>query len=621
MTAQQVCYCFNAQGPSQQVVTGSTDFAAAPFVDLMRIAPADVGSSGDDIVWIVHARIGDADLSGIAGSGRARLRFRVVDHTGTGQRECSMDVGTGLAWSPVKTTQQQGCVTYCTIHRATASTPVGVSACLRVQAAFGWYSGQTITQNIALRVEDVTVIAWNLTRLTARAIPWQFNAATIGTPRLTATPQNFAGTVSLSAPSSGMRTWLCYAGAYIDCGSNAVPAYCDLRVTTGVGTAVLFGPIGTVARQFNASIDASDYAYVAGVGVVEVAAGDPAASLQLRGWDSYNQVFAGEKHGRLLGRQVFAVDISTLGPAYSQHNDPAVGDGARTMYGAPAGHPNHGEQDTDRIDPATVLGQHRIAHGWAVPLNDHDPSLRVTFASELYLNGAASLPSSRQSPLYVMEMDLRDRHPDYQSAAFATGRGAAFVEHFGYYAAVDDPIDANGDPTRILRALGNVATRSFFGVAQCLVSFYAWAGTLDQVEEQDAIGPTTYIVPGRESLDPGSLPVLRYEPNEFSAAGAVHRGVQMTTLDGRVISWGRFLAPREVWSLTWRLKTSGSPSRDQVLGFLRDCPNGVFAWKHPMGGDLRAWACNGASLRHRNVVPGIWEIVLEIVELTWTGGS
>lgn len=619
MTATQLVHCFNAAGPSAQLVPGQTDFASASYLDLMSIVPADVGSPGDEIVWIVHARIGDADLAGIAGATRhARVGLRLVDHTGVAAKTCLVDVIAGRVLDPYADAQHFGCVTYGALHKSLATAAPGSSACLRVQAAFGWLPGQTITRNLSIQVEDLTVVAWNATRLTARSISWSWSDAVLAT-RLTGTAQNVGTTIGLPSPGTGTRQWLVYGSSMIDAGSLTRSALFDVRIA-GVTTSTVIGPLGTRSRAAFPNVDGINWNFGAGVTVFENEAGDPTATVQMRAWDEYATPSGGisptEKHALVLGRALFAVDVSTLSPSWSQTLDPSLNPPSPTMYGAPAGHPNYGEQTTPRITPTAILGQHRLVHAWAVPYNRHDPDLLLRFASEIYVNGAANAPSSRQSPLYLLQDALTDRHPDYQSTMLATGRGPLFIEHWGYYATADDPLDSGGNPTRVLRAFGDTAARAFYGLSQCLFSCYAWTGMLEEPENPVAIGPSVYLTPDREALDPGDLPRLRYAPFETRSGAPVQRGAELRTLDGRVLSWSTWLAPREVWGLTWR---AGVVQHRAVLAWLRALSNGMFAWEHPLTGELRAWVISGASLRERSVAPGIWEISLEAAELIWTG--
>lgn len=616
MTATQLCFAFNAQGPSQQIVPGQTDFGSAPYVDLLSIRPADVGSPGDEVVWIVHARIGDADLGGITNPNpRARFAIRLLDDTGATQRPCFMDLVGDNPLAPYKSAQHHGCITYATLHRAFATAAAGSQACLRVQLAFGWNLGQTLTRNLSIRVEDLTVVCWNLTRLAAAGIGTSWSASALAT-RLTGSAQNVGTAIGLLAPPSGTRTWLCYAAGFVDGGSATRSSFFDVKTTIGAVTTTLCGPTGTRSRSQAPQTDGIDWLYGAGLGVVQIAQGDPTGTLQMRAWDDYVTAGANEKHALFLGRQLFAVDVSSLSPVWSQTLDPSINPPSPAMYGAPPGNPNHGEQTTPRIAPTAVLGQHRVVHAWATPWQRHNPALIVRFASEIYVNGTANLPNSRQDPLYVIEDNFDDRLPDYQSTAFQTGRGPIFIEHLGYYSPTDDPLDAAGEPTRIVLTWGDPAARAFYGLSQCLVSFHAWIGVLEEPEDQEAIGPSVYIVPGREAVAPGSLPRLRYLPLEVASGEPVHRGVRMQTLDGRVLSWGLFLAPREIWRLTWRGTTA---PHQTVLAWLRNLTNGMFAWEHPIRGDLRAWVISGASLQEKNFAPGIWEITVEAAELTWTG--
>lgn len=615
MTATQLVYCFNAAGPSAQSVPGQTDIGSASYVDLMAITPADVGSPGDEIVWIVHARIGDADLGGIAGATKhARCTLRLVDSTGVGVKPSTIDVIAGRPLDPYRDAQHFGCVTYAAMHKSPATAASGSSACLRVQAAFGWIAGQTITRNLSILVEDLTVIAWNATRLTAAAITWAWSDQVLST-RLTGTAQNVGTTIGLPAPGSGDRQWLVYASAVTDNGSQTRSTLCDVRIAAAT-TSTVIGPLGTRSRAALPQLDGNNWHCVAGVVVYENSAGDPTATVQMRAWDDYTTATFLEKHALFLGRALFAVDVSSLSPVWSQGLDPALNPPSPTMYGAPQGSPNYGEQSTPRVTPTAVLGQHRLVHGWAVPYNRHDPDLLLRFASELYLNGATNAPSSRQSPLYLLQDSLSDRHPDYQSTLIATGRGALFLEHVGYYSPGDDVLDSGGNPTRVLRAFGDVAARAFYGLSQCLFSCHAWTGTLNDTEDQAAIGPAVYITPDREALAPGDLPRLRYAPFESRSGAGVHRGVEFRTLDGRVLSWSMFLAPREVWSLSWRAATA---QHQTLLAWLRNLENGMFAWEHPIDGDLRAWVIAGDSLRVTNSAPGIWDVTLDAAELTWTG--
>lgn len=620
MTATQLVYCFNASGPSAQSVPGQTDIGSASYVDLMTITPADVGSPGDEIIWIVHARIGDADLGGIVGATKhARCTLRLVDSTGGNAKPSTIDVIAGRPLHPYRDGQHFGCVSYAAMHKSPATAAPGSSACLRVQAAFGWLAGQTVTRNLSILVEDLTVIAWNATRMTAAAINWAWSDELLST-RLTNVVQNVGATISLPAPVSGDRQWLVYGSAISDNGSAANSTLCDVRIA-GATSSTVIGPLGTRSRAAFPNLDGINWHCVAGLAVFECSAGDPTATVQLRAWDDFvpgGGGFGGplEKHSRVLGRALLAIDVTTLRPIWSQGRDPALNPPSPTMYGAPQGSPNYGEQTTPRITPTAALGQHRLVHGWAVPYNRHDPDLLLRFASEIYINGATNAPSSRQSPLYLLQDAFSDRHPDYQSTMIAAGRGALFLEHFGYYSPGDDVLDAGGNPTRVVRAYGDAGARAFYGLSQCLFSCQAWSGTLDEPEDQVAIGPTVYIQPDREALDPGDLPRLRYQPFESRSGGAVHRGVEFRTLDGRVLSWSLFLAPREVWSLSWRAATA---QHQVLLAWLRNLTNGMFAWEHPIDGDLRAWVIAGDSLRVTNSAPGIWDISLDAAELTWTG--
>ena len=611
-TPLPVVYCFNTPGASRQVVPGSG--TSANWSTLLRINGADVGDPLDEIVWIVHLRIGNADLSPLTSAiPAARLGVRIADQTSSLQRVFNMDIRGGQPEAPIVSAQQQGCVTYAAIHRAATPT-VGTNAALTVQATLVTPAGQTggLT-SITIQIEDLTVTAWNLTRLTAKSIAWAWadgNFTTRLTPGLV--PQNIGGTIALTAPASGTRTWLCYGAGVSDNHSRTRSTFWRMLE----GASVLVGPVGSSTRSFTPEVDKADWLHQALLGVVEIASTDPPSTLQMQAWDDFTTTGL---HSMALQRQLFAVDISTLNPAWNMGNDPAVGDGADTMYGAPAGNPNFGEQAPPRVISQGALGQHRIVHAFASPLADHSPRLRVTFASEVRLNGTADLPSSRQDPLYVIAMSEVDRMPDYQSASFRSGRGVVVLDHFGWYHPSDDPIDSLGNPTRITNARGSSTTRSFYGVAQCLVAFDAWKDTLAEPEDPVAVGPTVYVVPGRESVDPADLSRLRYPPRQVLAAEAVHRGVSIESLDGRVLSWGTFLAPREVWTVSWHVKTAGStPTRDVLLAFLRGLEHGLFGWEHPITSELRAWCLSGATLREQSLSGGAWEISVDVVELTWT---
>jgi hypothetical protein len=616
MTAQQVAFCFHAPGNTQQVVVGSTEFGSSSYVDLLEIRPADVGSPGDQLVWIVHARIGDADLSGITSPDpRGRFAMRLRDHTPQVRRVCNMTVRGTSPLGPVRNAQQQGCVTYAAILPGAATAAAGSSACLRVQLAFGWFSGQQISRNISIRVEDLTVVCWNLTRMTAQGIRYALSD-TIVVQRLTTVPAAISGAIGLLPPVSGIAPWLVYGSIVTDNGSPVRSTFWDIRLASST----LAGPVGTRTRSTSPEVDGLDYIYQAQIGIVEVPSGGGSATVQVRAWDDYTAVGL-EKQSRSIERQLFAVDLSSLDPVWSATNDPSIDD-SPAMFGASAGKPNHGEQVQPRVTSQQALGQHRIAHAWATPWNEHSPQQRTTFASEILLNGSPNLPSSRQSPLWAISMDGRDRQPDYQSAPIPTGRGIVFLDHIGYYSAEDDPTDpVTGLPTRITRPFGSFARRAFFGLSQCLVSFRSWVGVLEDPEVVDAIGPSVYVVPGKESLAPGDLPRLPWPPLSTRSGGAVNRAARLQGLDGRVMVWGTGIAPREVWTASWQHRVTGGtqPSRADLVAWLDGLPSGVLAMEHPVVGDLRAWAVLGGTYRERTIAEGILELEVQLVELTWVG--
>lgn len=612
----KLCHVLNASGPTRWEMIGTTSIASAQDRELLRVRPADIGNPlpGDELLCILHLRFGNVDLSGITG--------------GPGPKSAELHIRPTWGWAhvhsysqyflregdwsipPMRDAQPDNALTHCVVW--TQTTPNGVDP-IQVAGRMGWSPGFFADLPITAEIEDLTLTVWNLGELTRQGIPYG-TYYVVSPTTLQQTSVALTGPQPLPVPPSGTATYLVYGGVTYEPGSPHDPSLFRLQFA-GVSKAT--AEWGSHARADNPAVS-HPYRQCHGIAsVVEVPAGAGAVTVQMRGRDGYAPS-ANAKAGIAHFTALHWIQLDALDPRWIEYAAPDIGAGAARIYTPTLG-PEANQPDVVSVSHAPEIGQERVAMGWAVPLNEHSPELTIGFAASVKLNGAIQLAANAQPQLYVLQTDRADRMPDYQTAPYRTGSAAYIASHEGAINPLDDPLSSINVPLRITEQ------RKFFAGSNLLLTFDAAVGALKVKPDPDPIGPIVYLAQDGESLDPASLPRLSYPPSGVTSGRRINRSAKITTYDGRLITWGAFLQPRDTWTLRWTCKVGVAqpeiPRRDAVLAELLGLDDGAFALPHPLTGELRAFVLNGASIRYEPVSGAVWRIEAEVVELVWFGGA
>jgi hypothetical protein len=615
---RKLCYVFNARGPRRFTAIGTTSFASAPWQPLMAVQLADVGSpSGTDtLLCVLHVRFGNVDLSGLLGAG---TRAAQIEIRPTWPHFQSLANGRWMLregdWSipPMVGEQQDNAITYCAVWRQGVQPLSAGQPVIQVATRIGAQPGFSFDLPISVEIEDVTLTVWNLAALDAEGIEhgefWTLSPIT-----LTESSASLASH-AIPVPGSGTATYLTYGCAAYEAGSPHDPTTFRQQFS---GVTKATGTWGTHARADVPTASNPMRHVHAGANVLEVPSTAGAVTQDLRGLDTFAPS-ATAKASIVRYAFVGYVRIDDLDPVWYEAAAPDIGTvPAKRLYA-----PVHGTS-ANQQDPATALhvpeiGQERVAMGWSVPLNEHLPELSIGFAGSVKLNGALQLAANEQPQLYVLQTDRKDRMPDYQTAPYRAGSAGYQISHEGQINPLDDPIDVLQQPTRITQQ------RRFFAGPHLVLAFDAAIGGLAKRQDQDAVGPTVYLLQDGESLSPANLPRLRHQPSGVLSGRRLNRSAKILTFDGRPITWGAFLQPRDTWTLRWRTRIGSAqaeiPRRDEVLADILGLDDGAFALEHPLTDTLTAFVVNGSSLSYESVGGGIWSVQVEVVELVWFGGG
>lgn len=136
-----------------------------------------------------------------------------------------------------------------------------------------------------------------------------------------------------------------------------------------------------------------------------------------------------------------------------------------------------------------------------------------------------------------------------------------------------------------------------------------------------AVPAAVAIVPGRESLDVGSLNALPNGAGGEQLLPEVGRGLQDEMArhafepdDGELLTWPHFLTPRRTFRLIWRGLSRAD--RDTLLAFFAAQADRAFKWAPPGESDTAFVVHSSPSSRDVGLVH---EVTVTAVELVWTG--
>lgn len=150
-----------------------------------------------------------------------------------------------------------------------------------------------------------------------------------------------------------------------------------------------------------------------------------------------------------------------------------------------------------------------------------------------------------------------------------------------------------------------------------VVAAWSWENDPNFVPTPVAETPSrTWLVPGRESLDPGSLPTLPASPSRAVRIVDEEDSAELDTLDPIRPRWPLYLAPRRRGEITW--PALSRPQRLAVDAFF--AANRTFALQLEIDDDPIAVVLS-APLQVADLTGGLFSIRAQFVELIWTGGA
>lgn len=134
------------------------------------------------------------------------------------------------------------------------------------------------------------------------------------------------------------------------------------------------------------------------------------------------------------------------------------------------------------------------------------------------------------------------------------------------------------------------------------------------------VGTPLYIVPGREGPSVANLPPWPFPPERAVRGEQLSSYEKLTAVDGRIITWGRYLRPRRAYSVEFVVRRGAPlhgdvpPTREALMDFLST--NDLVRWTPPGEDDDRAFGIL-ADVRWDQVDP-LWETcTISLVELIW----
>lgn len=571
------------------------------------------GDPGDEILWVVHGRLGNLDVEFADPSLRltAGIRMRVSGHP-DGRFETVWVNGPGTAY-PMTVGAWRDCAqSFCFVVKA-PNVPVEATESLVVEARCGAYGA---AREVRFEVENLTAMAINLTAATSRGIAWFYDEDWTEYA-LGLAPQSINGNVAIPV-LGGDRDLLILTCGRVNPGSGLKRYELEARWFDGLAYSKRVGPAGMRGYGLDGPNVGSFHRQFVGLGMHVRAGGTPGEAIG---------VYAKQRHAvsepdtrtTTVGRSIFGIDVEALGGVIEGRESETYGLGPEwNTYGPFLNRPGVVQSTAPVIQGGAEVPTSRVGLFWTLPSNRHSPSIPLAFAGRVQIQDAQLAASSRATPLYVLHLQRGEGLPDYETFEFATGRGAWRLRKQGWQNPALDPLDASGNPTRVTSPRFPHTAQ---GVACC---FLAIDGAQDTRQGPQPKGPPLYIVPGREAPDPATLPDWLYLPESQIDGEEIDRRGELRTFDGRRVTWGSAVQPRRSMSVRWTFNGHGHglPERDRAkfVAWLHGLAPPMVRWDPDGLGEVGAWLVVGEE-QIEDLGARVERLTLEVVELYWTEGG
>lgn len=637
MTALQCFGVFNR--PQTQQLQGTGWRGAEPWSDLIQIPHADVGDPGDEVVWICHADIGEHDWIG------PNLPASPVAEVGVDVFATDLSAGFYESTTWLDSLPRNGAGVLggngsrngFSAAFMVRSTLDGTSFRFGARVGLGPTPAQRVgISSVLITAENVSVIAVNLTRLTSRGVWWQWTDSYAfplpSTLRpfstISASANAFSSTSDpllspISTPTLPTdATYLVLGGSIVAPGSSTdrfsvMLDHLDPFGASGGGGPgrQRSGPAGHRARAPQPD-NSSSFPHLQNIVqglMVTVPADDPAHEFNVNGADAYVAQGPGVSRQSTAAAGLLVVDMTGFQPEFEWR----PGDFAGTTFEGPTEWPLYGpapgEPDADEVENradlevTTFVATRKAVICWATP-RLQTPLVRwLGFRHTISINDEAELVENLPTdPLYIVSQTEQDALPVYATGELETGRGALTLIARGEF----NPDQS--DPSRIPAP----ARYSMPTNGGLFASWNLFEGVQTTAEPPTvAPGPEVYVSIDPEAPDPSGLPRFPYPPDSQIELDERDDRGELSTLDGRTLTWGRFLRPRRVLSLRWTLPRGMHELFVRWLEAL-DAPLVQFALD---GEQPRAYAIQTQSRTStEDVQERIHTTSLSMVELVWT---
>lgn len=607
----QVAWTWN-WSPQRFRISTLQSWQSTPWRRVASIGSTAVGEETDEILWIVHGKLGNFDAEFFDPTLRicAGVRIRVPNHPDT-QFESVWVCGPEVTHPILAGTYPDCGQPFCFIVRA-PNTRWDPPVSMAIEARVGVY-GQA--RECWAEVENLTATAINLDRLTARGVDW-FYDENWNAFSTTVTPQTIHSNVAI--PNIGQDVdWLVLGCGRVTPGWTRDHYELDLRHWDGLSYSTRVGPAGLRAYALTSDNTGSFHRQFVGLPMAVRAGANGGESVGLFG--KYRYALEPGNRAMSAGRSIFGLNVSALRGVIEGRDSETFGGGPEwNAYGPFLRRPGN-VQTTESVQQyATQLPQTRIGLAWLLPRNRHSPSIPNAFAGRVVIQDAQLSSSSRANPLFTLHPREGEGLPDYETEQQKTGRGGYRRRFQGWLNPALDPLDANGNPTRITNP------RYPFTAQGVLCSFAAVESAFDNPVGTTAKGPALYLVPGRESPDPSALPPWFYEPENVLDLQETDLREGITTADGRLIQWGTSIQPRRTARLEWTFHEGQhgieARSLSAFSNWLRALERPIVQWDPDESGAPGAWLVTGEPAV-ADLGATITRLSLEVVELIWTEAS
>lgn len=620
MTAMEYAFLFRAVPDFGQIDATQT-YVANVWSPLVSATMAQVGSVGDDVLYVATGRIGDARSNGrdLAFGMRVRSGGWAL---GLGASEWYSNLADfarpGPPWD-------NACQTFGLVWREQLGPILPNGSVVQVEAKVGAVSDPG--QAASVKVSDVSVLAINLTRMFSRGIGHayvqDFNENYLFS-RLNEVP--VGPQLTLPSPATS-RTYLVLACGRIRPGTKGSATSVRLRHARAGVEQMRTDP----AIVWGASVDVQNsgapFRHRQNLLFCTVVETDPAAvdTVDLLGIDGYQYV-AGQSAASLASGALCAVDISELRPLWQVRDRIGGLYGAAPSIGPAPNKPNHGEYEPLRINGDSGVPTRKIVLATQVPHNQHAPGIVNSFAGQTFLQRDQRVPPFDRPPAQSLYVQAHPPppflqvptggQPEYTVAEFRTGRGDWTLDFVGWFSPLHDVVNGAGAPTRVFNP------RRFLNAgALAFVTFDAVIGAQRDVEPPPPVGAAVYIEPGREGPAVASLPEPPWPPDiQLRGDQQVMHG-RLQTFDGRLVTWGRLLRGRRTYSVAWTC-ADGSVA-DGTTGTWVDFERWLHALQEPMirwrplEDDVDgAWLLVGPA-RFSDLGGENRRVEMQLVELVW----